>query len=111
MTSDLTHYAILCAHQHSAGYFAERSLEDSCNRASVIEDIISGNVVHVMKVYAFNVVEHTADDVTEAIAIEVARLLDGGDMIPETLIDFIETHAGLEYARGLRFADTGFTAS
>jgi hypothetical protein len=104
MTSDLTHYAVLCAHQHIR-YFAERELEVSCSREALIEDIISGNVHRVMKVFAFNPVEHTCDDVTEAIAIEVANRLDPSDMPPDTVIDFVEANAGLEYARGLRAAE------
>jgi hypothetical protein len=102
--SDITHYAVLCAHQE-LGYFAERLLEDSCSRATLIKDIIDGNLTRVMKVFAFNPVEHTADDVTEDVARELASLLDAADMIPETLIDFIEANAGLEYARGLRAAE------
>jgi hypothetical protein len=99
--SDVTHYAVLCAHQ-GLGFFVERDLEASCSRATVIEDIINGNVVHVMKVFAFNPVEHTADDITSDIATEIASLLSPDDMIPGALIDFIEANAGLEYARGLR---------
>jgi hypothetical protein len=110
MTSDLTHYAILCAHQHSAGYFAERSLEDSCSRASVIEDIISGELHRVLKVFAFNPIEHTCDDVTESIAIDIADRLDPADMITDSVIDFVETHAGRIYALGLRATDKTFTA-
>jgi hypothetical protein len=101
---DVTHYAVLCAHQH-LGYFAERELEASCSREALIEDIISGNVHRVMKVFAFNPVEHTCDDVTESIAIEVANRLDPSDMPPDTVIDFVEANAGLEYARGLRAAE------
>jgi hypothetical protein len=58
-----------------------------------------------MKVFAFNPVEHTADDATEAIAIEVANRLDPSDMPPDTVIDFVEANAGLEYAKGLRAAE------
>jgi hypothetical protein len=110
MTSDLTHYAILCAHQETAGYFAERSLEDSCSRAATIDDIINGNLTRVMKVFAFNPVEGWSRDVTEDIAIKVANLLDASDMIPDALLDFIEANASTEYTRGLRVVDKSFSA-
>jgi hypothetical protein len=100
---DITHYAVLCAHQH-LGYFAERLLEDSCSRATLLKDIIDGNLTRVMKVFAFNPVEGWSKDVTEDIAIEVANSLDASDEIPDPVIDFIEANAGLEYAKGLRAA-------
>jgi hypothetical protein len=106
---DVIHFIALCAHQ-GLGYFPERSLEDSCSKETLIEHILSGELHRPMKIFSFNVIEGWSRDVTEDIAREVAGRLDVNDMIPETLIDFIETHAGLEYARGLRVSDATFAA-
>ena len=107
---DVTHYAILCVNQ-GLGYFAERSLEASHSRESAIADIMAGQVEGVAKIFAFNPVEHLADDVTEEIAIAIANRLDPACPIRADLIDFIETHAGLDYARGLAVEDRTFAAA
>jgi hypothetical protein len=70
--ADLAHYAILVQHE-GVRTFAERDLADACDRATTIRDIVTGQVEGVVRVYAFNPVEHTADDVTEEIAIAIAR--------------------------------------
>ncbi len=64
-----------------------------------------------MKVFAFNPIEHTCDDVTEEIAVELANSLDAGEPISSEIHAFIETNAGLEYARGLRVYDPTFAAA
>jgi hypothetical protein len=88
----------------------ERAAEDM-TRAATIRDIKAGQVEDVVAVVAFNPVEHVADDVTEDIAIAIAGSFDPGEPIPAALRDFIETHAGLDYARGLRVADRSFAAA
>ena len=84
-------------------------LADACDRATTIRDIATGQVEGVVRVFAFNPVEHTADDVTEEIAIAIANGA-GTEPITVALRDFIETHAGLDYARGLAIADRSFAA-
>jgi hypothetical protein len=107
-------HAILCrvpARGGGAGWYAvERAAEDM-TRAATIRDIKAGQVEDVVAVVAFNPVEHVADDVTEDIAIAIADSLDPGEPISAELRDFIETHAGLDYARGLRVADRSFAAA
>ena len=107
--ADCAHYAILCR-DLGVSWFAERRLEDACSRETTVDDIRHGQVEHVAKVFAWNPAEHTCDDVTEAIAIEIANGLDAGEPISPELRDFIETHAGLGYARGLRVYDRSFAA-
>ena len=106
--SDNIHFAILCRHKRVA-YFAERSLEDACSRDTTVRDILRGQVEGVERVYAFNPAEHTCDDVTEAIAIEIANSLDAGEPISPELYAFIEEHAPA-HARGLRAYDKTFAA-
>jgi hypothetical protein len=107
---DVTHYAILCAHD-GLGYFAERSLEASASREAAIADIMAGEVEGVEKVFCFNPAEHIADDVTEEIAIEIANRLAPAAPIRPELRDFIETNAGLDYAHGLAVDDRSFATA
>lgn len=110
MNADLTHFAVLCQHK-GIRWFAERRLEDACSRAETVKDIRNGEFATVVAVYSFNPVEHTSDDITEEIAVEIASGLDAGEPISPELRDFIEAHAGLEYARGLRVYDRTLTAA
>lgn len=110
LNADVTTYAILCLNK-GISYYVERALEDSCSREQTIRDIRIGQVECVAKVFAFNPIEHTADDVTEEIAVEIARGLDPGEPISPELRDFIEHAAGLEMARGLRVYDPTFAAA
>jgi hypothetical protein len=106
---DIIHYAILCTHK-GAAYFAERRLEDAASRETTITDIMAGEVAGVERVFAFNPAEHTADDVTEDIAVEIANRC-GTEPIAPALHAFIETHAGLGFARGLALAEKSFAAA
>ena len=110
LNPDVTHYAILCAHD-GLGYFVERSLEASASREAAITDIMAGQVERVEKVFCFNPAEHIADDVTEEIAIEIANRLDPAFPIRPELRDFIETNAGLDYAHGLAVEDRSFAVA
>jgi hypothetical protein len=105
--ADVTHYAILCVDRGLA-WFAERRLDDSVSRETTIRDIMSGEVECVEKVIAFNPAEHTADDVTADIAIAIARRLDPTDSVRPEILDFVESHAGLAFTRGLRRAEPAF---
>jgi hypothetical protein len=107
---DVTHYAILCAH-NGLGYFAERTLEASASRDAAIADIMAGQVEGVEKVFRFSPAEHIADDVTEEIATEIANRLDHSAPIRPELRDFIEANAGLDYAHGLAVDDRSFAAA
>src|ERR1700748_3060571 len=100
LPSALRHDAILCRHK-GARFFAERGLTEACDRDATIRDIMSGEVADVARVYAFNPVEHTADDAPGGVPIAIARRCSPLEPISPALRDFIETHAGLAYARGL----------
>jgi hypothetical protein len=110
LNSDVTHYAVLVIYRGEA-YFAERKLEDSCSRSQTVEDILTGELGPVAKVFAFNPVEHVCDDVTEEIAVEVANSVDPTQPISEPLHSFIWRNAGEGYVRGLRIAEHTFRAA
>ncbi len=106
---DVAHYAILCA-GGGVGYFAERTLEEAASRETTIADIMAGQVAGVQKVFAFNPAEHTADDVTEEIAVAIANRC-GTEPVSPALYEFIERHAGAAFARGLAIAEPTFAAA
>jgi hypothetical protein len=75
---------------------------------------MAGQVEDVERVIAFNPAEAWSRDATEDIAIEIARRIGRAtacEPIARALRDFIETHAGADYARGLAVEDRTFNAA
>lgn len=80
-------------------------------RDILAEDDILADQIHCIDCY--DKAEHIADDVTRTIAKAVARHFGAHpehEASPK-LRDFIETHAGPAYIRGLRVEDRSFTAA
>jgi|GEM_PF-6054468 len=79
-------------------------------RAAVVADILNEQVpvADITAILQCNPEEHVCDDVTETIARAVANEAEqrqaAGDDITLAVRDFIEKHAGLAWARGLRVA-------
>ena len=105
---DATLHMIIARHRRGA-YAAERDVGDLSLEAT-IADIISGQVEDVERVIAFNPAECWSRDATEDIAIEIANRV-GRESVRAAVRDFIETHAGLDYARGLELAERTFDAA
>jgi hypothetical protein len=100
---------MIIARNGRAAFAAERNVSD-LGLESTIADIMAGQVEDVERVIAFNPAEAWSRDATEDIAIEIANRI-GHDPIAPALRDFIETHAGLDYTRGLRVTERAFTAA
>jgi hypothetical protein len=109
---DATLHMIIARHRTGA-FAAERAVDD-LGRESTIADIMAGQVEDVERVIAFNPAEAWSHDATEDIAIEIARRLGRakapGPVAP-ALRDFIATHAGEEFARGLAVIERAFSAA
>jgi hypothetical protein len=105
--------AIFVIHWTSERYEGEQLHKDPLGEARVIDSIWSGDVPGtITRIDRYDSDEHTADDITEDIAIAIAnRAGNEGDPIRPELRDFIESHAGLAYARGLRVLDPTFAAA
>ncbi len=72
---------------------------------AVISDLISGQYANPVRVVAFNVAEHWAEDASEDIAHEIMRRLAlAGDELPSSLEGFVELHLGPERQLTLRLA-------
>jgi hypothetical protein len=72
---------------------------------TVIIDLMSGQFNDPVRVVAFNTLEHWAQDVSKDIALEIQSRsdIDGHD-VPETLRDFVDSHAGPDRQLALRLA-------
>jgi hypothetical protein len=107
---DLTLHMIIARHRNGA-FAAERDVGD-LGLESTIADIMAGQVEDVERVIAFNPTEAWSRDATEDIAIEIAhRVGQTTGPIQPALRDFIETHAGPDFARGLAVVERVFTAA
>jgi len=71
---------------------------------------MSGQVEDVERIIAFNPAECWSRDATEDVAIEIGNRLGPGP-IRASVRDFIETHAGLGYTRGLAVEERTFSAA
>jgi hypothetical protein len=69
----------------------------------IVQGQIEGKVERVTR-YDFE------EDLTEDIAVEIARRFGDGDFVRPDLWQFIEDNAGPEYVEGLRLADMTFAA-
>jgi hypothetical protein len=62
---------------------------------TVITVLISGQFNDPVRVVAFNTLEHWALDVSRDVALELQSRCDiDGHDVPETLRDFVDSHAG-----------------
>jgi hypothetical protein len=104
---DATLHLVIARHRGGA-FAAERDLRD-LGLESTIADIIRGEIDDVAHVIALNPVECWSRDVTEDVAIEIANRVGAGPIRP-SLRDFIEDHAGLDYARELAVVERAFSA-
>jgi hypothetical protein len=106
-TTDRTIHIVI-ARFRGAPVVVERALADS-DYETTLADIMSGEIEEVVQILACNPVEHTCDDVTEDMAIDIAHRVAGP--IRQALYDFIERAAGLDYARGLTVIDRTFAVA
>jgi hypothetical protein len=72
---------------------------------TVITDLMSGQFNDPGRVVAFNTLEHWAQDVSRDVALEIQSRCDiDGHDVPETLWDFVNSHAGPDRQLALRLA-------
>ena len=72
---------------------------------TTITDLMSGQFNDPVRVVAFNTLEHWAQDVSKDIALEIQSRCDiDGHDVPETLRDFVDSHAGPDRQFALRLA-------
>ena len=68
-------------------------------------DLMSGQFNDPVRVIAFNTLEHWAQNVSRDIALEIQSRCDiDGHDVPDTLRDFVDSHAGPDRQLALRLA-------
>ena len=66
---------------------------------------MSGQYNDPVRVVAFNTAEHSAEDVSRNVALEIQRRVDlAGDDLPFSIEAFIEMHAGPSRQLSLRLS-------
>jgi hypothetical protein len=77
-----------------AAWIAEREM-DRAGFTHTVDDIQSGQIEHVKTVWCLDTETGRAEDVTEAVALEItARVVNGSDMPLGDVFDFVENQLG-----------------
>lgn len=99
-------YLVECyGHRRAFTYFAERKPQDMTLKQTVA-DILSGELDDVASVFYFNPVEGWGCDRSEDVARAVADKAHSGDLpITRSVLEFIEQHVSMTYARGLQLTN------
>jgi hypothetical protein len=72
---------------------------------TTIGDLMSGQYSNPVRVVAFNIAEHWAEDASEDVAREILRRLDlAGHELPSSIQAFVESHLGSDRQLTLRLA-------
>jgi hypothetical protein len=84
--------------------FAETDLGEA-DLETTITDLLSGQYSDPVRVVAFNISEHWAEDASEDVAREIMRRLDlAGGALPSSLVAFVDSHVGPDHQLTLRLA-------
>jgi len=84
--------------------FAETDLGEA-DLETTISDLMSGQYGDPVRVVAFNIVEHWAEDASVDVAPEILRRLDlAGHELPSSIQAFVESHLGGDRQLTLRLA-------
>jgi hypothetical protein len=70
---------------------------------TIITDLMAGQFNDPIRVIAFNTLEHWSEDVSEYIAFEIQTRCDiGGEDVPESIRDFVDSYVGSDRQLALR---------
>jgi hypothetical protein len=86
------------------GVYRETEVERA-DLETIITDLMSGQFNDPVRIVAFNTLEHWSEDVSKDIAREIRTRCDiEGQDVPESIRDFVDTHAGPDRQLALRLA-------
>jgi hypothetical protein len=89
---------------HGLGFYRETEVERA-DLETIITDLMSGQFNDPVRIDAFNTLEHWSEDVSKDIAREIQTRCDiEGQDVPESIRDFVDTHAGPDRQLALRLA-------
>jgi hypothetical protein len=102
--ADQTVYLVVDCFGRLGTAYRESDIERT-DLETVITDLMSGQFNDPVRVVAFNTLEHWAQDVSKDVALEIQSRCDiDGHDVPETLRDFVDSHAGPDRQLALRLA-------
>jgi hypothetical protein len=86
------------------GVYRETEVERA-DLETIITDLMSGQFNDPVRIVAFNTLEHWPEDVSKDIAREIQTRCDiEGQDVPESIRDFVDTHARPDRQLALRLA-------
>ena len=97
--NDLNFYIVINDYGTDLGLaFAETDVAQA-NLETTISDLMSGQHSNPVRVVAFNIAEHWAEDASEDIAREISRRADlAGHELPSSIEAFVDSHLGPQLA-------------
>ncbi|SRR5258706_12046005 len=91
---DQTFYLVINNYEQSGTASAETDV-GVADLETVIGDLMSGQHSDPVRVVAFNIAEHWAEDASEDIAREILRRADlAGNELPSSIEAFVDSHLG-----------------
>lgn len=98
---DREFFSVLCRHKGEL-YFAELCPATK-TLAAVVDDIATGQIEHVLSVFKWNAIEHSAEDISHDVAsiILIGCLLENNGFIASdhVAMPFMEEHLGCSTVR------------
>ena len=89
-----THYLVMDSFGTMGTAYRETDIERA-GLETVIADLMAGEFNEPVRVIAFNMLGHWADDVSQQIAEEIQKRCDlAGEPVPDCIRGFVEDHTG-----------------
>jgi hypothetical protein len=102
--ADRTAYLVTDRFGRVGSVYRETEVERA-DLETIIADMLSGQFNDPIRVVAFNTLEHWSEDVSRDVALEIQTRCDiEGEDVPESIRDFVESHAGPDRELALRLA-------
>jgi hypothetical protein len=99
-----TIYLVINNYGNFGPAFAETDVGEA-DLETTINDLMSGQYSHPVRVVAFNTAEHWSEDASEDVAREIMRRLDlAGHEPPSSIAAFVDSHLGPDRQLTLRLA-------
>ena len=100
--ADQTVYLVVDRFERLGSAYRETEVERT-DLETIITDLMSGQFNDLVRVVAFNTLEHWSEDVSEYIAFEIQTRcdIDGRD-VPESIREFVDGYVGPDRQLALR---------
>jgi hypothetical protein len=100
--ADQTVYLVVDRFAGPSAVYRETEAERA-DLEAIINDLMAGQFNDPIRIIAFNTLEHWSEDVSEYIAFEMQTRCDiGGEDVPESVRDFVDSYLGSDRQLALR---------